>query len=188
MIPICILAIEDDSDREFMSWLYQQYHRLMYWEIYDLLHDQWATEDILQNSLIKLINKIPALREKDRNQQVNYIIATCRNTAKNYLRDTKRHAAYSFDEGFDLPDDQNSQSDIEWRLIHAEDLQLLSRVFPRLDEKSRYLLEARYMLDMSPKEIAAELNIQANSVRMLLSRARKKAFMMMQQEQKTPSS
>lgn len=46
MIPICILAIEDDSDREFMSWLYQQYHRLMYWEIYDLLHDQWATEDI----------------------------------------------------------------------------------------------------------------------------------------------
>lgn len=171
-----------------MSWLYQQYHRLMYWEIYDLLHDQWATEDILQNSLIKLINKIPALREKDRNQQVNYIIATCRNTAKNYLRDTKRHAAYSFDEGFDLPDDQNSQSEIEWRLIHAEDLQLLSRVFPRLDEKSRYLLEARYMLDMSPKEIAAELNIQANSVRMLLSRARKKAFMMMQQEQKTPSS
>ena len=61
MIPICILAIEDDSDREFMSWLYQQYHRLMYWEIYDLLHDQWATEDILQNSLIKLINKILSL-------------------------------------------------------------------------------------------------------------------------------
>ena len=29
MIPSIILAIEDDADREFMTWLYKQYQRLM---------------------------------------------------------------------------------------------------------------------------------------------------------------
>lgn len=46
MIPICILAIEDSDDREFMSQLFVQYQRLMYSTIFEILHDTWATEDV----------------------------------------------------------------------------------------------------------------------------------------------
>ncbi len=28
MIPYCILIIEDDDDREFMTWLFRNYNRL----------------------------------------------------------------------------------------------------------------------------------------------------------------
>ena len=47
MIPYCILVIEDDDDRTFMEQLFVDYHRLMYHEIFKLVHDQWAAEDVL---------------------------------------------------------------------------------------------------------------------------------------------
>jgi len=34
MIPLCILAIENDDDREFMTNIYNQYQRLIYQTTY----------------------------------------------------------------------------------------------------------------------------------------------------------
>ncbi len=51
MIPYCILAIEDDSDREFMTALYYQYRKLMYSTTPKILKDQWSTDDVVQTSL-----------------------------------------------------------------------------------------------------------------------------------------
>lgn len=73
MIPYCILVIEDDDDRTFMEQLFVDYHRLMYHEIFKLVHDQWAAEDVMQSTLVRLIDKIPELRLKDRGHLVNYI-------------------------------------------------------------------------------------------------------------------
>ena len=41
MIPIIILAIENDDDREFMTALYMQYHSLMYKLIFDIVKSPW---------------------------------------------------------------------------------------------------------------------------------------------------
>ena len=48
MIPYCILVIEDDNDREFMTLLFIRFQRLLYKEIYEILKNPWNTEDILQ--------------------------------------------------------------------------------------------------------------------------------------------
>lgn len=165
-----------------MTDLYVQYNRLMYHEIYALLHDPWATDDVLQATLEKLIDKVAELRKKDRGHLVNYIITACRNRAKNYLRDSAKRGAFSFDEGFDCPDDSNDQIEMESRLIHDEELRELSEIWPELDERSRYVLEARYILEKTPQEIAAEMDIKPASVRMLLTRARRNAFILLKKD------
>ena len=81
MIPYCILVIEDDDDRTFMEQLFVDYHRLMYHEIFKLVHDQWAAEDVMQSTLVRLIDKIPELRLKDRGHLVNYIITASKRPA-----------------------------------------------------------------------------------------------------------
>ena len=48
MIPYCILAIEDDSDRAFMTSLYNRYGRLIYHQIFRIVADTWAAEDLMQ--------------------------------------------------------------------------------------------------------------------------------------------
>lgn len=51
MIPICIQTIENDDDRDFMEWLFLEYHPLMYATIRKVIHDQWTCEDVLQESV-----------------------------------------------------------------------------------------------------------------------------------------
>lgn len=75
MIPHLILIIEDDDDREFMASLYLKFNRLMRKEIYTIVRDSWATDDILHTTVEKLIDKIPELRTKDNARLVNYIIS-----------------------------------------------------------------------------------------------------------------
>ena len=61
MLPICILAIRDDDDRAYMTRLFVKYQRLMYRTIYDILGDKWATEDVLQTTLLRLIDHLDTL-------------------------------------------------------------------------------------------------------------------------------
>lgn len=179
MIPICILAIEDDSDREYMTWLFLQYQKLMYSTIQKITQDQWTADDVLQSSLEKLINKIALLRTLDRNRLVNYIITTCKNTAITEVQSKAKHTVLNFDDCHDRsPEDDFS---MDARLIQKENIEALEHIWPQLDERSRYLLEARYILGKRAKDIAADLNVSPESVRMALTRARRSAYKLITQ-------
>lgn len=166
MVPFCILAIENEDDREFMTRLYLDYSRLMQQQITKIVQDEWAAEDLMQTTLVKLIDKVQDLRTKDRNHLINYIISACKNQARNYMRDKNRHAEYSIDEYLDTPNPHDGADEIEMRLAYTDELEHLSKVWPKLDGRSRYLLESHYILEKSPYEIAANLGIKPDSVRM----------------------
>ena len=83
MIPYSILAIEDENDREFMTFLYLQYEKLMYSTIHKVTQDNWLVDDIFQSTLEKLIDKVWLLKKLNRDRLVNYLIVACRNTAYN---------------------------------------------------------------------------------------------------------
>lgn len=182
MIPYCILAIEDDSDRTFMTDLFLQYQRLMYHEILKITRDEISTEDVLQNTLVRLIDKIQKLRSFERNQLVNYIISASKNSAYYYLRQQKHQTAFSFDDCIDYPDVEHDRHATEEFLIRAEELNCLFQIWPQLDERSRYLLEGRYILELSMEEMAQALDIQVASIRMALTRARKAALRLLEKE------
>lgn len=156
MLPICILAIRDDDDRAYMTRLFVKYQRLMYRTIYDILGDKWATEDVLQTTLLRLIDHLDTLRRLEPEGLAGYIAAACRHTAYNAVRDSSRHP---------------------WLPLDA-----LAQVWPRLDENTRWLLEARYILDYSDGELARELGVKPDSVRMALTRARRKARRLMESQ------
>lgn len=185
MIPYYILIIEDENDRTFMAELYLQYNRLMYSEIYKIIHDPWAAEDLVQTILEKLIGKVQELREKDRERLVNYVITSCRNCARSYLRKQCKHSYVQYDNSWDGEDIEHGRQAIEYRLISNENLATLSRVWPKLDARNRWILESRYIQGKPPDEIARELGIKPDSLRMVLSRARRAAYRLMEDELNT---
>lgn len=182
MIPFCILVIQDADDREFMENLFIDYQRLMYSEIYKILQNAWDTEDVLQATLVKLIDKIPELRKKARPKLVNYLITASRNTALNFMRDTKRITPISFEDCTQIADDDADHL-MEAQLIAKEQIEALVQKWPLLDERSRYLLEARYILGKNDEELAKDLNIKSGSVRMAMTRARKSAYQLLTAEE-----
>lgn len=52
---------------------------------------------------------------------------------------------------------------------------LTAAVWPLLDEKTRYLLNGKYVLKKSAKELADDLKMPPDNIRMALVRAKRKA-------------
>ena len=176
MLPFCILAIENESDREFMTWLYLEHERLMYSTIKKITDDQWLLEDAMQIAVEKLIGKVELLRTLDRTRLINYIITTCKNTAYTEgARAAKQRLVFNFDDCVDQPVHGDGGGSPEVQVLERERYIRLAEVWDQLSERSRYMLEARYILDKSFEEIAEDLNIKPGSVRMALTRARKDA-------------
>lgn len=184
MIPYCILVIEDDDDREFMASLYLRYNRLMYDTIIKIAKNPHDTEDILQNALVKLIDKVGLLRSRGRDQLVNYIISTCKTTALDFVNrglPKNEVSLEEYQERFDLDTDSGYNDNmVELHLIKGEELEALQRVLLQLDSRTRCLLEGYYFLDKPMAELGEELGIKPDSVRMSLARARRKAFELLQ--------
>lgn len=104
---------------------------------------------------------------------VYQIYSTCKNTAINYLQKKGGLKEFSFEDlSATVPAEEDPRLLLE---ENDEDVEALHRAWKRLDPRSQYLLEARYILNKSFEEIAADINIQPDSVRAALSRARKKA-------------
>lgn len=182
MIPFCILAIENDDDRNFMTTLFINYQRLLYSEIYEILRDTWNTEDVLQATLVKLIDKIPELREKEPPRLISYIVAAAKNTAYNFLRAQKKVAPLAFEDYMQEAEKCCEYRQIETQFIAKEELEELKQKWPQLDSHSKYLLEGKYILGKSDEALAEELSIKPSSVRMALTRARQCAYLLLSKD------
>ena len=176
MLPICILAIEDENDREFMTRVFTQYQWLMYNTVNQVVNDHWQTEDLVQATVEKLIDKLEKLKTMDEQHMVNYIITACKHTAYNEMRYRSRHPIFSIDEEWDTPDGIYTTHSMGLKLSRGEEVQCMAAVWDKLDPRSQYVLEARYILDKTDDEIADFLGIKPDSVRMALTRARKNAY------------
>ena len=184
MIPTFILVIEDLDNREFMSQLFLDFHRLMCNEARKIAKNDWIAEDIVQDTLLKLIDKVSLLRTLPQRKLVNYIISATKNTTYNYLRKKAHEDLLSFDElgstEMDLP--ESYKRDIETIVILHDDLNRLSHIWRKIDKRSQYLLEGRYIWGKSSAEMAADLGIRLDSVRMALTRARQTAYQFITEE------
>lgn len=184
MLPIIILAIEDDDDRAFMTNLYLKYERLMFSEAYKITRHHQDTEDVIHTAVEKLIDKIPLLRTLDQKRLTYYLSRTSRNTAISFCQKERKKNIFSVDddswtEKYTIADDEMS---IEEQMVLKEDFANLQRAWAVLDEKTKYLLSERYLFEKSAKEISQEIATTPENVRMMLTRARRKVFQLLEKE------
>ena len=178
MIPLYILAIEDDDDREFMASLYSKYERILYSTVIKITNNYWDAQDVVQSVLVKIIqNKIPLLKRLPERKLINYLVTACHNTAINYV---KKQSFWIENTEDDLENNSDRSSEhvlsLEEIILSEEEQREFFHVWNSLDERTKYFLNARYILEQSTAEIAADLQISEAQVRTYLSRARKKAL------------
>lgn len=178
MIPFAILTIADESDREFMTRLYLDYRLLMFSEIRKLVDDQWAAEDLIQDAVVKLIDKLELLRTLDKPRLAGYVATTAKNLALNYLRAQSRSPVHYEDLGENL---LQSELDVESLILSSQTLDDLKAIWPNLKPDTQELLERKYILQQNDSEIASAFSIAPASVRMKLTRARQEAYLLMQE-------
>jgi RNA polymerase sigma-70 factor (ECF subfamily) len=184
MVLSMIAAIEDDDDRVFMLNLYNNYYGLVRKTVYSITYDNTDIEDLINDVFIKLIGKISVLRKLDCCKATSYVVYTTRSVTINYLKHlsvVKKHTYYG--EDADIADSLISvDNDMEDRFVNQSDLEALGNAILKLPQKQKDLLHYKYVLEMNDAEIAEILDIDRNSVREYLTRARRNAKKLMEKE------
>ena len=175
MIAFIYSNTESSDDREFMLRLYNEYHRLMYFIAKKYIPNSREWDDVVQESLLKLMKRLESLRDLDRFALAAYIVTTVKNTALNYLKKEDKIRKHT------IPLDEDTASELEPLALSLdeivssmEDKERLVSVLLELQGEDRLLIEGKYFLNYSDEELARLVNCTPGSIRMKLTRVRRK--------------
>ena len=184
MLALISATIENPDDREFMTQFYLEYERLMYATVRKRITDPEAAKDIVQECVVRLIPKIAVLRRQTRCINASYVVSTVRNTTINYMRKQGRTdgRCCSLKEQ-DEQDMVMPGPSLDERIILEEQKDRLMQIWSNLPDEDQLLLEGKYILGYKDAELADMLGCKKDSIRMKLTRARRRAFQLMTEEE-----
>lgn len=177
MILSIILAIENEDDRNLMLKIYQECYPLMKSKAYKIVNDLHLADDVVQDAVIKLIDRLPVIRNLNKSQITAYVCRTVNSVAIDfYRRNMKGDSKIKFSPYADLADEleDDSMSPHE-RYEKMQEYEMLGTALLQLSERDKDLLYYKYYLELSDKEIAYLLDMEHTNVRVSLNRARKRA-------------
>ena len=176
----------NEENIEYIELLYNEYKWLMYSSIQKYVNNPEVIEDLLHDSIIKLIPKAPMLRNMEKPAMITYVVYTVRNTTFNYLKHAKleiNNLTLEMDAlSESLRANETDDRSLETQIIIDQQAEEFRRVLIQLPAKEQEILIRKYYLDESNCEIAKQLNCKSNSVRMMLTRARRDLLQLLRKE------
>ena len=176
-VPIAILSMEDEDDRQFVADLYQNYKLNMYYTARKIVKDPHTAEDIVQESCIAIINNLEKIKAVEICRRRAYIVSIVKNISINYNVKRDRQSKYSFIADDEILSQQpDLDSNIEEYLIRNCEIAIIKSALLKLSDKDRTILRMKYFDDLRDVDIANYLNIKANSVRYYLTLSRRRLY------------
>lgn len=173
-MPLVIQLIENNDDREYMQWLYEEHHRLMLSTAWKYSSEQFEVEDIVSDSIVALIRRIDQLRNMERNALRLYIVSTVRNTAINHFRKDKAINMHVLRVENEIIDQIVTQEEIERKIVLHDELLTTIKVIHTLPHNEQIVLRMKCLDGLSNADIAKATGLAQESIRKYLSRARQK--------------
>lgn len=172
------LGTQDASDdQRFVEEIYNKYKLLMFSTARKYVVNISDQEDIIQTALERLIKIISTSDSSKRCITVSYIVYTVRSVSIDFLRKQgrdKQHCVSIEDEQF--AEITNAEGPVDDLILPTESADRLNAIWPRLPADDRILLEGKYIFDHTDEELAIVLNCKSSSIRMKLTRARRRAL------------
>ena len=173
--------INDVDDRAFMQEVYQQNERLMYAIALKYASNTQDCEDIVHDTVERLCKNIIKIKGLSNSALRAYVVYAVRNTAINF----RKHQATINRHIQQLSgDDSSSEYDQPESIIERiEDLKekrtSLTKVWMQLTDAEQELLYRKYVLEQTTEELAGIFQCSRDSIRMRLSRVRRKSLRLM---------
>lgn len=163
-----------NGEKDAFDAFYNGSKRRVYYNILSLLGDPNASEDILQETYVRFLEKLSELDE--RNSPLGFLMVTSRNLALDYLRLSKRVTLYEES----LPLEVGKET--EDHLSSLDEERLLKRIQSLLKPKEFEILIKHVYLDLTFKEIASLLHRPLGTVLWSYNNAIKKLRKELQNE------
>ena len=174
-VPVLVLAMLNDSDREFLQELYFQHRKTMYHVARKHFADKpEELEEVISITLERMCRYVKKLREVPSNKMKAYVVLMVENVSRNQLRQIIREreqGTIPFDDS-NLCNMNNVSVDPYETLFDYADAKTLLASFQGLSQRDQDLIWMRHVERMDYTEISDELHMNAGAVRTALSRAK----------------
>ena len=159
----------------FVEGLFRKYRALMYKYARGRDRDQHEADDIVSEALKRLFRNADTLMALAEYQQSDYIVTTIRSVVGDHYRRRKTQERFHAQLGEEDIIDPGLEEDFIERESRDTQIRHLYETLDELQETDRLLLTGKYMSGLSDEALARQLGVKASSIRMKLTRARKRA-------------
>ena len=168
------MVIENADVQKFICRLYEEYEQLMFWTAAKYLNNIEDRKDAVQDAIIALIRNLETIKRLKDSYLRTYIVYTVESRSINLVK-RKNIELRLFDDLDSVPAG-TSVDMIEDSLLQMTMRHTISDIWTKLSTQDKILLESKYILGYNDNEIGEMLGCKASSVRMYLTRARRKAM------------
>lgn len=163
-----LVSLLKTGDREAFAQIYERYAMILYYKVNQVLRDEEASKDIIQELFTYVWEKSDKLKEDQNLSGYLYIASRSRvlnlikkgNTRSDYLTEVANYSVNITDETTEKLDEK------ELFLLVASEI-------AKLPEKMREVFQLSRIEDLSHKEIAERLNISETTVKKQVQNALK---------------
>lgn len=172
MLLILLASLETEEERKALTDIYNEHKYALLAAAYKLCGNQQMAEDAVHNAFEQLIKK----NKEDMHLSCidfrrRYVIIV-KNKAIDLMR---REKIYSEEAMEDLDYEfETGETPVDVQIVKEEEYKDLRIHLKELDDISRLVLEMKYVLNMSHKEIGAELGMSPEHVNTRIARAKAK--------------
>lgn len=166
------MALEPEK-RKRMIELYERTKHLCFCIAYGFLQDPLAAEDVVQETMIRVMENIDKVDFQDGPRSKSYVAIICRHLAVDAYRARKK------ERGEELKKEIAAPIRVENDAIGRIELYDALQAVERLPERYRIVLLLSAVHGMSGREISESLHIKESAVRKRLQRAREMLSRMM---------
>ena len=144
--------------------LIKRHQQRLYSYIYSKVKDRVITEDIFQDTFIKVIRTLKLGNYNEEGKFLPWVLRIAHNLIIDHFRKLKRMSTFKNTDDFDifsLISDGNL--DAEKKMIHQQVLSDVSELIHELPKEQKEVLVMRIYKDMSFKEISENTNVSINT-------------------------
>lgn len=163
-----------EEQRQAAANLYAEYKGLMIFTAKKLTNIPAEIDDLLQDSLVALLKNISTISGLDCYKTAAYIVLTIRRTYFNHIKKDNQALLLPLEEEMIQSTDATSFF-AEASALDSDDKLDVMFLMDALSPDDRMILEAWYLEGCSAEQLAQRLDCKPSSIRMILSRVRKRA-------------
>ena len=175
-----MISLHSDS-KTFERFFRETYQALCFYAS-GILHDDAASEDVVQETFLKLLNSDKLFENKDHLK--NYLYVAVRNLCIDKCKANQHHVTIDYGSGSEANGEKKHEKEQKWlhsgyvtesldiQIVRAECLHAIASAIEELPEGQRTVFRLAYLEEKSNEEIANLMNISVNTVKVQKQRAK----------------
>ncbi len=175
-LPLAMLMLASNEDRQFVEQLYFEYRRLMYFVAGKYFgHNDAEIEDAISSVVENMCKYVDAFRAVECNKRKSYVFSSIENVCRRRLRELGKQKLYQDDSATQetierIPDTADVYTSV---FAYADAITLLDEL-EGLSERDKELFRMRHVEKLTFAEIANQLCMTEQAVRTALTRAKQR--------------